>query len=393
MIHPRYHQMKAKQERLIRRRNPLDRSFQNGVLDRHVRPVLTAEHVPIEWRFDVVKETNPQFLERLAVNAVFNAGALYYQDEYYLMARVEGSDRKSFFAVARSKNGVSGFRFVHKPVVWDDLVPAETNVYDIRLVAHADGWIYGIYCSERQDPAALAGDTVAAVAKAGVLRTKDMIHFERLPDIETPSPQQRNVTLHPEFVGGRYLLYTRPQDGFIETGKGGGIAYGFIDDFQHPVIQEEFLLDAKKYHTIYELKNGAGPAPIKTARGWIHIAHGVRNTAAGLRYVLYAFATALDDPTKVIAKPSGYLLAPRGAERLGDVGNVLFCNGAVKNEKDQIFIYYASADTRMHVATTDITRLTDYVFGNPPERFRSLDCAKQRKTLADANETALKGAK
>ncbi len=392
MIHPLYKKLKRAENRLVARKNPIDATFYNGVLDRHVHPVLTAAHIPVEWRYDLDATTNPHFIERLGINAVFNAGAIYHDGAFWLMARVEGTDRKSFFALARSDDGTSGFRFVGTPIVWDDLEPTETNVYDIRLVKHEDGWIYGIYCSERKDPLAAPGDTSAAVAKAGVLRTKDLVTFERLPDLETPSPQQRNVTLHPCFVNGRYLLYTRPQDGFIDTGKGGGIAYGFLDDFTRPVIKEEFLLDAKKYHTIYELKNGAGPSPLKTDRGWIHIAHGVRNTAAGLRYVLYAFATALDDPTRVIAKPSGYLLAPRGEERVGDVSNVLFTNGAIVDDAGRVYVYYASSDTRLHVATTTLARLTDYVFHNPPEAYRSLDCAKQRQALAAANDAVKKGA-
>jgi len=393
MIHPTYYQLKKAENRLVARKNPIDKTFYNGVFDRHVDPVLTAAHVPVEWRYDLDIATNPHFIERLGINAVFNAGALYHDGAFWLMARVEGTDRKSFFALAKSDNGTSGFRFVGAPVVWDDLEPNETNVYDIRLVKHEDGWIYGIYCSERKDPLAAPGDTSSAIAKAGVLRTRDLVHFDRLPDLETPSPQQRNVTLHPTFVNGRYLLYTRPQDGFIDTGKGGGIAFGYLDDFTHPVIKEEFLLDAKKYHTIYELKNGAGPSPIKTDRGWIHIAHGVRNTAAGLRYVLYAFATALDDPSKVIAKPSGYLLAPQGGERVGDVSNVLFTNGVIVDDAGCVYLYYASSDTRLHVATSTLARLTDYVFHNPPEAFRSLDSAAQRKALAAANDAVKKGAR
>jgi 4-O-beta-D-mannosyl-D-glucose phosphorylase len=402
-IHPLYGREKRRQDRLIARPNPIDRTWRDGILDRHVRPVLTADHVPLTWRYDLSAESNPFFIERLGVNAdpffierlgvnaVFNAGAIFHEGAYWLVARVEGKDRKSFFAVARSENGVSGFRFVGKPLVWNDVSPMETNVYDMRLTKHEDGWIYGIYCSESHDPAAPVGDTSAAIAAAGIVRTRDLISFERLPDLVTPSPQQRNVVLHPAFVGGRYLLYTRPQDGFIETGSGGGIAAGFCDDMTRAVIKEEILLDARTYHTVYEVKNGAGPAPIRTPDGWIHIAHGVRNTAAGLRYVLYAFATALDDPLKVVAKPSGYLLAPQGEEREGDVPNVLFCNGAVKNDRDEIFLYYASADTRLHVATTDVARLSDYVFRNPSDPLRSLACAGQRRSLAEANDILLEG--
>lgn len=377
--------LERRQERLLGRKNAPDRSFYNGVLTRFVHPVLTADHVPLAWRYDWNLQTNPLVIERLGINSVFNSGALYLNGTYLLMARVEGTDRKSFFAIAESQSPVSGFRFRPEPVVLADLDPEETNVYDVRLIHHEDGWIYGIYCAESKDPLAPKGDTAAAVAKAAMWRTRDFRTFEKLPDLVTPSPQQRNVTLHPEFVDGKYLLYTRPQDGFIETGSGGGIAYGFVESMENPVIKTETLLDPKRYHTIYETKNGAGPSPIKTAKGWIHIAHGVRNTAAGLRYVLYAFATALDDPTRVIAKPSGYLLAPRGEERIGDVSNVVFCNGAVRNDQGRIYLYYGSSDTRLHVAETTEERLMDYVFHNPPEAFRSADAVRQRLNLIQNN--------
>lgn len=373
------------QERLLNRKNRPDRTFYDGVFTRFENPVLTADHVPLDWRYDFDPTRNPFLIERLGINSVFNAGAIRLGNRYCLMARVEGTDRKSFFAVAESASPTDGFRFRGLPVAWEGADPEETNVYDMRLVAHEDGWIYGIYCSEAKDPDAPAGDTGSALAKAAILRTKDLVRFERLPNLETPSPQQRNVTLHPEFVNGKYLLYTRPQDGFIDTGSGGGIACGFVDSMERPVIREEILLDAKKYHTVYETKNGVGPSPIKTDRGWIHLAHGVRNTAAGLRYVLYAFATALDDPTKVIAKPSGYLLAPRGQERTGDVSNVLFTNGAVLGEDGKVFLYYGSSDTRLHVAETTLARLVDYVFGNPPEAFRSADSVRQRLALIENN--------
>ncbi len=306
------------------------------------------------------------------------------------MARVEGRDRKSFFAVASSNHPDYGFKFEGYPVITDDIAHFETNVYDIRLTLHEDGYIYGIFCSESKDLTAPIGDTSSATASAGILRTKDMKTFERLKNLVTPSPQQRNVTLHPQFVNGQYMLYTRPQDGFIETGSGGGIAYGFIESFENPVIKEEHILDEKKYHTIYELKNGAGPSPIKTSKGWIHIAHGVRNTAAGLRYVLYAFATDLNDPTKVIAKPSGYLMAPKANERVGDVSNVLFCNGLIQTENDEIYLYYGSSDTRLHVGKTDVNRLIDYVFNNPKEQFRSVDSVKQRIELIKKNNSEVK---
>lgn len=302
------------------------------------------------------------------------------------MARVEGRDRKSFFAIAKSKKPTEGFEFTGEPVLLEDIDETETNVYDVRLTLHDDGYIYGIFCSESKDPNAPAGDTSMAIAKAGIIRTKDMINFERLPNLITPSLQQRNVTLHPEFINGQYLLYTRPQDGFIETGTKGGIAYGFVVSLENPVITKENILDEKRYHTIYEMKNGAGPSPIKTSKGWIHIAHGVRNTAAGLRYVLYAFATDLKDPTKVIAKPSGYLLAPIEGERIGDVSNVVFSNGVILDESDDIYLYYGSSDTRLHVAKTTVDILSDYVFNNPEEKYRSVDSVKQRIELIRQNQ-------
>jgi 4-O-beta-D-mannosyl-D-glucose phosphorylase len=373
------------QEKLLSRKNKVDRKASSNLAWRYQNPVLTADHVPLSWRIDFDPTRNPFVLERLGVNATFNAGAILHEGKVVVAARVEGVDRKSFFALATSNNGIDGFRFVGKPLVWEDWDQDETNVYDLRLTKHEDGWIYGIYCSEAKDNSAPAGDTSMATAKAGILRTKDLVTFERLPSLVTPSPQQRNVTLHPEFVNGQYLLYTRPQDGFIETGQGGGIAYGFCKDMKNAKIETETILDAKTYHTIYELKNGLGPSPIKTAKGWLHLAHGVRNTAAGLRYVLYVFLTDLLDPTKVIAKPGGYFLAPQGMERVGDVSNVLFSNGWIKKEDGTILIYYASSDTRLHVAKTSEERLLDYCLNTPADPLRSLDCAKQRGALADAN--------
>lgn len=389
MIHEKYFQLLEKQEELFRRKNEKNMEFYNGVYDRYKYPVLTRHHIPLHWRFDLNKETNPHFMERLGVNAVFNAGAIYLNGKYYLIARVEGTDRKSFFAIAESETGIDQFRFLDDPVCWEDKYPEETNIYDMRLVRHEDGWIYGIYCSESKDPEAPETDTSSAVAQAGLVRTKDLKKWERLPNIQTPSPQQRNVVLHPEFVNGKYLLYTRPQDGFITTGTGGGIAYGFCESMENPVIEKETLLHEKKYHTVYELKNGQGPAPIKTKRGWIHIAHGVRNTAAGFRYVLYLFATSLEDPTKIIAMPGGHFLAPYDGERVGDVSNVVFCNGAAVNEKGEVFIYYASSDTRLHVATTTVEKLEDYVFNTPEDPYRALDCVKQRIALIEKNRELL----
>ncbi len=389
MIHEQYAVYAARQKELIERSNGVDSSFYNGIYERYRYPVLTRHHVPVHWRFDLNKETNPLFLERLGVNAALNPGAIYHEGKYILVSRTEGLDRKSFFALAESDNGIDGFRFVGKPLVWDDIDPNETNMYDMRLVKHEDGWIYGIYCSEQKDPAAPAHDTSSAVAQAGLVRTRDLKTWERLPNITTSSPQQRNVVLHPEFVNGQYAFYTRPQDGFISTGSGGGIAFGYCEDITNPVIDHETVIDERRYHTVYETKNGQGPAPIKTDRGWIHIAHGVRNTAAGLRYVLYVFVTSLDNPAEIIAKPGGHFIAPYDAERVGDVSNVIFCNGAVVNEQGQVFIYYASSDTRIHVATTTIERLVDYAFHTPADPLRSLDCAKQRGELIERNEQLL----
>lgn len=389
MIHEKYKALKQEQEKLLSRKNEVDTSFYNGIYERYQNPVLTREHAPIEWQYDLNAETNPFFEERLGINAVMNSGALYLNGKYYLVARIEGNDRKSFFGVAESDNGVDGFRFWDYPVVLPDTCPEETNVYDMRLTKHEDGYIYGVFCSESKDRE--AKDLSAAVAAAGIVRTKDLKTWERLPNLVTlHSPQQRNVVLHPEFVDGKYAFYTRPMDDFIDTGSGGGVGFGLCEDITHAVIGEERMTSIRRYHTITEVKNGAGAVPIRTDRGWIHIAHGVRNTAAGLRYVIYAFATALEDPAKVIAEPSGLLIGPRGWERVGDVSNVVFTNGAVVNEKNEVFIYYASSDTRLHVAKTDLARLTDYVFSTPKDPLRSADCVKQRCELIARNEALLK---
>ncbi|MFX3649008.1 MAG: glycosidase [Paenibacillus sp.] len=389
MIHPKYKELLEKQEQLLTRPNKINSSFYNGVYDRYQYPVITRHHVPLHWRFDLDETTNPHFMERLGINATLNPGAIYFNGKYIMVIRTEGLDRKSIFALAESDNGIDGFRFTGKPLVWDDIDADETNQYDMRLVQHEDGWIYGIYCSERKDPEAPAFDTSSAVAQAGLVRTRDLTSWERLPNITTNSPQQRNVVLHPEFVDGKYAFYTRPQDGFISTGSGGGIAFGLCEDILNPVIHEETVIDERQYHTVYEVKNGQGPAPLKTDRGWIHIAHGVRNTAAGLRYVLYTFATDLNDPARVIAKPGGHFIAPYDDERVGDVSNVIFCNGAVVNEKEEVFIYYASSDTRCHVATTTLEKLVDYTFNTPSDPYRSLDCASQRGQLIEQNEKLL----
>ncbi|OMF63909.1 glycosidase [Paenibacillus sp. FSL R5-0766] len=389
MIHPKYKELLEKQEQLLTRPNEINSSFYNGVYDRYQYPVITRHHVPLHWRFDLDETTNPHFMERLGINATLNPGAIYFNGKYVMVIRTEGLDRKSIFALAESDNGIDGFRFTGKPLVWEDIDADETNQYDMRLVQHEDRWIYGIYCSERKDPDAPAFDTSSAVAQAGLVRTRDLISWERLPNITTNSPQQRNVVLHPEFVDGKYAFYTRPQDGFISTGSGGGIAFGLCEDILNPVIHEETIIDERQYHTVYEVKNGQGPAPLKTDRGWIHIAHGVRNTAAGLRYVLYTFATDLNDPARIIAKPGGHFIAPYDDERVGDVSNVIFCNGAVVNEKEEVFIYYASSDTRCHVATTTLEKLVDYTFNTPADPYRSLDCASQRGQLIEQNEKLL----
>ncbi len=383
MIHEKYYEMKKVQEQLLARKNEIDTSFYNGIYDRYKYPILTRESIPLEWKYDLNKEKNPFFMERLGVNCVFNSGAIYLNGKYCLVCRVEGNDRKSFFAVAESPNGIDNFRFRNYPIQLPDTCPEETNVYDMRLTQHEDGWIYGVFCSESKDKE--NPDLSAAVAAAGIVRTKDLEHWERLPNLITKkSPQQRNVCLHPEFVNGKYAFYTRPMDGFIETGSGGGIGFGLCDDITNAVIDEEKIISRRIYHTITEAKNGAGATPIKTERGWIHISHGVRNTAAGLRYVLYVYASSLEDPSKVIAEPGGVFLVPLGSERTGDVSNVVFTNGAIEHE-GKIFIYYASSDTRMHVATTTVEKLLDYVFNTPRDALRSVACVKQRCDLIAKN--------
>ncbi len=389
MLHERYYIEKEKQDKILARTN-VKSDFYNGVFDRYEYPVLTREHIPLTWRYDLDVDANPYFMERLGINAVMNSGAIESNGKYYLVARIEGNDRKSFFGVAESDNGIDHFHFWDYPILLDDICPEETNVYDMRLTKHEDGYIYGVFCSESKDTS--VSDLSAAVAAAGIVRTKDLKTWERLPNLVTlNSPQQRNVVLHPEFVNGKYAFYTRPMDDFIETGSGGGIGFGLCDDITHAVIDEEKMTSLRKYHTITEAKNGAGATPIKTEKGWIHIAHGVRNTAAGLRYVIYAFATDLNDPSKVIAEPSGLLIGPRGEERVGDVSNVVFTNGAIANEKGEVFIYYASSDTRMHVATTTIEKLVDYVFHTPQDPGRSVLCVAQRCDLIRKNLEILKG--
>ena len=388
MIHEKYYEKLEKYENLIKRKNEKS-DFYNGIFDRYKYPVLTRNHIPLIWKYDLNKDTNPFFMERLGVNAVLNSGAIELNGKYYLAVRVEGNDRKSFFAVAESESPVDGFRFWDYPVVLPDTCPEETNVYDMRLTKHEDGYIYGVFCSESKDK--FVNDLSAAVAAAGIVRTKDLKTWERLDNLVTKnSPQQRNVVLHPEFVNGKYAFYTRPMDDFINTGTGGGIGFGLCDNIEHAVIDEEIITSQRKYHTITESKNGAGAVPIKTEKGWIHIAHGVRNTAAGLRYVLYAFATSLQDPSKVIAEPSGMLMGPLGKERVGDVSNVVFTNGAIAKENGDVYIYYASSDTRLHVAATTVEKLMDYVFNTPKDPLRSVLCVQQRCKLIEDNLKLLK---
>lgn len=359
--------LKKSHESLVSRKNiPIEG---NGVYKRYVNPVLTAAHAPLEWRYDLHKETNPYLMERCGIHAVMNSGAIKFNGKYVLVARVEGADRKSFFAVAESPNGIDNFRFWPKPITMPEYGDPATNVYDMRLTAHEDGWIYGVFCVERKDKDR-PDDLSAAVASAGVARTKDLVVWERLPDIVS-SHQQRNVVLHPEFVDGKYALYTRPQDGFIDAGSGPGIGWALVDSMEHAVITEEKVLSRRCYHTIKECKNGEGPHPIKTSKGWLHLAHGVRGCASGLRYVLYMYMTSLEDPSEVIAEPAGFFMAPEGEEYVGDVMNVLFTNGWICDPDGKVFIYYASSDTRMHVATSTVDRLVDYCLNTVPDGFRT----------------------
>jgi 4-O-beta-D-mannosyl-D-glucose phosphorylase len=370
-------------EKLISRKNtPVESG--NGIYQRYTFPVLTAAHAPIHWRYDLNPQTNPLLLERIGVNAAFNSGAILWKGKIVLVVRVEGNDRKSFFALAESDNGIDNFRFRDYPIELPQTNDPDTNVYDMRLVQHEDGWIYGLFCTERRDLSAKDFDQSAATAQCGIVRTKDLEHWERLPDLITKGGQQRNVVVHPEFINGKYALYTRPQDGFIDAGKGGGIAWGLCDSMERAVVDTETIIEPKIYHTIKEVKNGQGPAPIKTEKGWIHLAHGVRNTAAGLRYVLYMFMTDLKDPSLVIYKPAGHFIAPDGEERVGDVSNVVFSNGWVERD-GTVFIYYASSDTRMHVATTTTTKLIDYCMNTPEDEYRSHLSVKQRVALIKSN--------
>jgi len=376
-------------ENIINRENAALPS-ENGIFQRYKYPVLDRTHIPPFWLYDLDSKTNPRMLERMGVNCVFNSGAIYMNKKYYLVARVEGSDRKSFFAVAESAQPDCGFRFWDYPVILPQTDEFDVNVYDMRLTQHEDGYIYGLFCTERKDKSSPPGDTVSAVAACGIVRTKDLKTWTRLSDLKTKGAQQRNVVLHPEFINGRYALYTRPQDGFIETGTGGGIAFGYTDSMENAYVENEILMDEKVYHTVKEVKNGQGPAPVKTKDGWLHIAHGVRNTAAGLRYVLYAFLSDLNEPQSITHSPGGHLLAPRGPERVGDVSNVVFTNGAVANEKDELYIYYASSDTRLHVCKTSVDIMVDYCINTPSDPLFSHKCVEQRCDMITKNLKIMK---
>lgn len=385
IFHQKAERLKQEYEQLINRPNEPDLSMYNGIYTRYKYPVITAAHTPLTWRFDFNPVTNPYFVERLGMNAAFNSGAIYVNGKIYLIVRMEGNDRKSFFAVAESEDGTQNFRFWDYPILMPPANKQETNIYDMRLTQHEDGWIYGLFCTERKDPDAPHHDTSSAVAKCGIARTKDFKNWERLSDLKTKSAQQRNVVLHPEFVNGKYALYTRPQDGFIEAGSGGGIAWALTDSMENAVVEEELLMDGRVYHTIKEGKNGQGPAPLKTEKGWLHLAHGVRACAAGLRYVLYMFMTDLKEPSKVIHRPGGYFMAPTGEERIGDVSNVLFTNGWVKLPDGKVYIYYGSSDTRLHVAESTLEKLIDYVVNTPEDGYSSYNSVKTIYNLIDKN--------
>ncbi|MDH7461435.1 glycosidase [Chitinophagaceae bacterium 26-R-25] len=385
----RFNMLQTAYDRLIHRSNEIVEES-NGVYHRYRYPILTAAHAPVFWRYDLNEQSNPYLMERFGINAVLNAGAIKLDEKYYIVARVEGLDRKSFFAVAESENGIDNFVFWDYPVVIPETENPDTNIYDIRLVQHEDGWIYGLFCTERRDPAAKPGDQSAAIAQCGIVRTKDLKKWERLADLKTPSPQQRNVVLHPEFVNGKYAFYTRPQDSFIEAGNGGGIGFGLSGSIENAEVKEEMVIDKKVYHTVYEAKNGLGPAPIKTKYGWLHLAHGVRHTAAGLRYVLYVFMTDLNEITKVTYKPAGYFIAPDGEERVGDVSNVVFSNGWILDDDGRVLIYYASSDTRMHVAESSLGQLLDYVMNTAPDGLRSATSVNTLIGIIEKNKALVK---
>ncbi|RNC84587.1 MAG: glycosidase [Balneola sp.] len=384
IFHTRKQKLQAAHIALLSKKNHAE-DIGNGIYKRYQNPVVTAEHTPLTWRYDFNPETNPFLMERFGINAAFNAGAIKFGGKYVLVVRVEGNDRKSFFAVAESDSPTEGFVFRDEPITMPETDIPDTNIYDMRLTEHEDGWIYGIFCTERKDTRVPASDTSSAVAQAGIARTKDLVHWERLPDLKTNSEQQRNVVLHPEFVNGKYALYTRPQDGFIDAGKGGGIGWALSDSMNPASVDVEQVIDERIYHTIKEVKNGQGPAPLKTDKGWLHLAHGVRNTAAGLRYVLYVFMTSLDDPSKVIHRPGGHFIAPLGEERVGDVSNVAFANGWIRDDDDKVYVYYASSDTRMHVAETSIAQLVDYTVNTPEDGYRSATSVETVKKIVEGN--------
>jgi 4-O-beta-D-mannosyl-D-glucose phosphorylase len=389
LFHERLQKLQQAQETLLQQKNKKVTELSNGIYDRFVNPVLTPAHIPLSWRYDFDPGTNPFLMERIGVNAVFNAGAIFWKNKYILVARVEGADRKSFFALAESDNGIDNFRFRDLPILLPETSDPDINVYDMRLIKHEDGWIYGIFCSERKDPDAAPGDLSSATASAGIVRTKDLNNWERLPDLVSKS-QQRNVVLHPEFINGKYALYTRPQDGFIDTGSGGGIGWALVNDMCTAEVKEEIIIDQRYYHTIKEMKNGEGPAPLKTPHGWLHLAHGVRGCAAGLRYVLYLYMTSLEDPSIAIAQPAGYFMAPEGEERVGDVSNVLFSNGWIADPDGTVYIYYASSDTRLHVAVSSVDRLTDYCLNTPSDGFRSVSSVMSIHKLTEKNRAFIK---
>ncbi len=373
-----------KHEDFLSKPNFIIKDRSNGIYERYENPVVTAEHTPLFWRYDFSDKRNPNLMERMGINATFNVGAIEFNGKICLAVRVEGWDRKSFFAIAESENGIDHFRFRDEPMVIPETDDPDTNIYDMRLTRHEDGWIYGLFCTEKRDPEAPDSDQTAAVAQCGIVRSKDLMNWERLSDLKTPSSQQRNCVLHPEFINGKYALYTRPMDGFIDTGAGSGIGFGLVDNMENAIMDRETIIDPNKYHTVNEGKNGQGPPPVKTEKGWLHLAHGVRNTAAGLRYVLYVFLSNLTDPSRIISKPGGYFMAPQGTERLGDVSNVVFSNGWVKRGND-VFIYYGSSDTRTHVATTSVDRLLDYVLNTPEDGMRTAVCVEQRIKLIKNN--------
>ena len=380
----RLRQLQQAHQQLLKRPNRRQRPG-NGIFERYEFPVLTAEHTPLSWRYDFDFAKNPHLMVRMGINSAFNAGAMEWNGKIVLVARVEGWDRKSFFAVAESRNGVDNFRFWDYPVRMPDYEPQETNVYDLRVVRHEDGWIYGLFCAERRDDSK-PGDLSAAIARCGIARTRDLLKWERLPDLKTAgSLHQRNCVLHPELVRGKYAFYTRPMTDFAATGSGDGIGWGLCEDIEHAVIEREQIIDPRFYHTIKEGKNGLGPAPIRTRKGWLHLAHGVRNTAAGMRYVLYLFLCDLNNPARVIKSPGGYFMAPEGEERVGDVSNVLFANGWVARGNGEVFIYYGSSDTRTHVATSTVDQLLDYVLNTPEDGRRSSICVRQRCRLIEKN--------